>query len=208
MDGAIGQSGRTIATCDLTAQHATHGAVDVADGEAAGDGSLRFKRWRGLGDEPMIEGLIEAVILGLHFAARHTRGQRGHIEDRGEIDALGLPMSIGDGGVEALDAANHFIDGAEAEFGHVLANLVGEEEEEVDYVLRLAGKASSQDGVLGGNTDRTSVQVTLAHHDTTHSDQGGCSEAEFFGAEQSSDNNVTACLQLAVGLDLDTAAQV
>ena len=50
-------------------------------------------------------------------------------------------MNIGNGGIDFVDAANHFVDGAEAELGHVLAHLLGDEEEEVDDVLGLAGEA-------------------------------------------------------------------
>ena len=101
-------------------------------------GVLRFQRRRGLRDQLVIERLVEAVILRLDLAARHARGQRGRVENRGEIDALGLPVRVGDGGVDLVHAAHHLIDGAEAELGHVLAHLLGDEEEEVDHVLGLA----------------------------------------------------------------------
>jgi len=52
-------------------------------------------------------------------------------------------MQVGDGGIDPVHAAYHFIDSAEAEFGHVLAYLLGKEEEEVDDVLGLAGEAGA-----------------------------------------------------------------
>ena len=79
-------------------------------------------------------------------------------------------MRDGDGRFETVDATDHFVHGAEAELGHILAHLLGDEEEEVDDVLRLPGKARAQDGVLSGNADRTGVEVALAHHDAAHSD--------------------------------------
>jgi hypothetical protein len=39
----------------------------------------------------------------------------------------------------------------------VLADLLGEEEEEVDDVLGLACEAGAEDGVLRGDADRTGV---------------------------------------------------
>jgi len=141
VDCAFRQTGGAVAAGDLAAEHGADGAVHIADGEAGGDWSLRLQRGCGLGDELMIESVLKAVILRLHFAAGDTGGQRGRVEDGGEIDALGLPVNIGNGGIDFVDAANHFVDGAEAELGHVLAHLLGDEEEEVDDVLGLAGEA-------------------------------------------------------------------
>ena len=69
--------------------------------------------------------------------APRARAASGDVENRREIDALGLPVRIGDRGVDLVDAAHHLVDGAEAELGHVLAHLLGDEEEEVDDVLGL-----------------------------------------------------------------------
>ena len=171
-------------------------------------GVLRFERRRGLRDQRVIEGLVEAVILGLHLAPRDARGQRGRIEDRGEVDALGLPVRIGDGGVDLVHAAHHLIDGAEAELGHVLAHLLGDEEEEVDHVLGLAREARAQHRVLGGDAHRAGIQVALAHHDAAHGDQRHGGKAELLRAEQRGDHHVAAGLQLAVGLHPDAAAQI
>ncbi len=41
-------------------------------------------------------------------------------------------------GIQQIDATDHFINGPETEFGHVLANLLRDEEEEIDDMLRLA----------------------------------------------------------------------
>ncbi len=134
----------------------------------AGDGRFGFERGLGLGDERVVERRAEAVILAGGAAARDARGQRRHVEDRRKVDALGLPVSVVDVHVDLLDAADHLIDGAEAELGHVLAHLLGDEEEEVDDVLGRAGEARAEDGILGGDADRASIQVALAHHDATH----------------------------------------
>ena len=111
-------------------------------------------------------------------------------------------------GVDLVDAADHFVDGAEAELGHVLAHLFGNEEEEVDDVLRLALEARAQHGVLRGDADRAGVQVALAHHDAAHGDERRGGKAEFFRAKQRGDHDVAAGLQLAVGLHADAAAQI
>ena len=82
MDGAVGQAGRAVAARDFAAEHGADGAMHVADGEAAGDGRLRFERGLGLGDERVVERGAEAVILAGGAAARDARGQLRHVEDR------------------------------------------------------------------------------------------------------------------------------
>ena len=71
-------------------------------------------------------------------------------------------------GLDFLDTADHLIDGAEAELGHVLAHLLGNEEEEVDDVLWRAGETLAEYGILSGDADCAGIQVALAHHDATH----------------------------------------
>ena len=208
MDGAIRQPCRAVAAGDFAAEHGADGAMHVADGEAARDWSLRFQGRSGLGDQRVIEGVLQAVILRLHLAPGNARRQRRAVEDGGKVDALGLPVCIRQGSIDLFDAANHFVDGAEAKLGHVLAHLFGEEEEEVDDVLGLAGKASAQDRILSGNAHRARVQVALAHHDAAHGDERRGGKAELFSAQQRGDDDVAAGLQLAVGLHLDAAAQI
>jgi len=50
--------------------------------------------------------------------------------------------------VEHVDAPDHFIHATEAEFGHVLPDLLRQKEEEVDDVLRLPLKLLAQHGIL------------------------------------------------------------
>ena len=171
-------------------------------------GVLDSSAGAGLLNQRMIERRFKAVILVLHLAARHARRQSGRVENRRKVDALGLPMHIGNVGIDPVHAAHHLIDGAEAELGHVLANLFGDEEEEVDHMLGLALEARAQDRVLGGDAHRAGVQVALAHHDAAHGDQRHGGKAELFRAQQRGDNHVAAGLQLAVGLHLDAAAQI
>ena len=192
----------------MAAEHGADGAVNVADGEAAGDRGFRFEGRLGFRDQLMIERLIEAVVLLLHLAARNAGGNGWRVEDGGEIDALGLPVGIGDGGIDLVDAADHLVDLAEAKLGHVLADLFGDEEEEVDDVFGLAGEALAQDRVLGGDADGAGVEVALAHHDAAHGDERRGGEAEFLSAEKGGDDDVAAGLEFAVGLDLDAAAKI
>ena len=109
--------------------------------------------------------------------------------------------------VERLDVTDHLGHRAEAEGGHQLAHLFGDELEERLDELRLAGEALAQLGVLGGHTDRAGVEVADAHHDAARHDERGGGEAELLGAEQGGDDDVTTRLQLAIGLHDDAVAQ-
>jgi len=142
----------------------------------------------------MIERQIQTMVLGLYAAPGNAGWQRGGIEDRGEIDAFGFPMLVGHSWIDLVDAADHLIDGTEAELSHVLPHLLGEEEEEIDDVLGLAGKARTQDRVLGGNAHRAGIEVAFAHHDAAHGDERRGGKAELFSAEQGGDHNIAARL--------------
>ena len=110
--------------------------------------------------------------------------------------------------IEPIDAADHFVDRAEAELGHDLAQLFGQQEEVIDDVLRLAGEFLAQLGILRGDADRAGVQMALAHHDAADRHQGGGGDAPFLGAQHRGDRHVAGRAQLAVGLHDDPAAQI
>ena len=111
-------------------------------------------------------------------------------------------------GFQAIDAADQFVECAEAELRHDLACFLGDHEQIVHDVFRLAVELVAQHFVLRRNADGAGVQVTLAHHDATEHDQGRCAESHFLGTQQRADHDVTAGFHLAVGLHNDTAAQV
>ncbi len=134
-------------------------------------------------------------------------GRSGTCSSGREVEALGLPVVDGPLGVEQLGVADGLLDGAEAELGEELADLLGDELEEVDDVLGLAGEPLAQHGVLGGDADRAGVEVADAHHDAAGDDERRGGEAELLGAEQRGDDDVAAGLELAVGLHDDAVAQ-
>jgi hypothetical protein len=98
-------------------------------------------------------------------------------------------------------------EGAEAQLGEVLADLLGDVLEEGLDELGLAGEARAQLGVLGGDADRAGVQVADPHHDAAADHERGGGEAELLGAEQGGDDDVATGLELAVGLHDDPVAQ-
>src|SRR5208282_1557079 len=90
---------------------------------------------------------------------------------------------------------------------HQLARLFGDEEEIIDDVLGLAAEALAQHRILGGDTDRTGVEMALAHHDAAGGDQGRGGEAELVGAQERADGDVAAGADAAVHLNCDASAQ-
>lgn len=70
-------------------------------------------------------------------------------------------------------------------------------------MLWLSRKLSPQHWILRRHTNWTSVQVTLAHHCTSHDNQWGRAEAEFIGSQESSHNHIKTSAQLAVRLQHD-----
>ena len=110
-------------------------------------------------------------------------------------------------GLESVGAADHLVHRAEAELGHELAHVLGDEPEVVLDELRLAGELLAQLGILRGDAHRTGVQVTDAHHDAARDDERRRREAELLGAEERGNHDVAAGLELAVHLHDDAVAE-
>ena len=72
--------------------------------------------------------------------------------------------------IELVDPADHFLDSAEAQLRHDLAQFLRNEEHVIDHMFRLAGKARAQHGVLRRNAHGAGIQMALAHHNTARRD--------------------------------------
>ena len=129
------------------------------------------------------------------------------IQDPAEIDAMRLPVLDRPAHIQLADLPNHLVEGAKAKLRHQFAHFLGNEEEEVDDVLRRAGEALAQHRVLRRHADRAGVQMTLAHHDAAGGDQRRGGEAELVGPQQRADHHVPAGAQTAIDLHRDAAAQ-
>src|SRR5439155_21194424 len=125
------------------------GAIGVADRFADEDRLAALYRLLAKDDPLVVERLGQAVILG-PCAIDIDVGVRllGRREDRREIDPLRLPVLDRLVRLQAIDAANHLVERAEAELGHDLPSLLGDQEEEIDHMLGLSGEALPQYGVL------------------------------------------------------------
>ncbi|MPM13782.1 hypothetical protein SDC9_60141 [bioreactor metagenome] len=154
-----------------------------------------------------VELLVQVVVLVHHMAARGRLRHRRLVEDRAEVQPGRLPVVLRGAGVELVGAADRLLQGAEAELGEDLADLLGDVLEEGDDELRLAGELRPQLRVLGGHAHRAGVQVADPHHHAALDHQRGGRESELLGAQQRRDDDVAAGLHLAVGLDDDPVAQ-
>src|ERR1051326_7335985 len=121
-------------------------------------------------DQLMVKRVVQAVLLGMNAASRHPGWHGRIVQYRGEVETSPLPMLNSRLNVEHVDTTDHLVHGAEAELGHVLSHLLGEEEKEVDHLLGLPFELLAQSGVLSCNADGASVEVAFTHHDAAHRD--------------------------------------
>mmetsp|Transcript_5822 Transcript_5822/g.12947 ORF Transcript_5822/g.12947 Transcript_5822/m.12947 type:complete len:310 (-) Transcript_5822:859-1788(-) len=108
---------------------------------------------------------------------------------------------------QVLCLANHILHLSVTQLGHDLTNLLGHQEKVVHYMLWLTCELLPQLFVLGCNTHRASVQVTFAHHDTTHSNEGTRGKSKLLCSKKASNDNITSSLELSIRLQLHTITQ-
>src|SRR6185295_18604847 len=73
---------------------------------------------------------------------------------------------------------------------------------------RVTAEPGSQGWILRGDSDRTRVQMTNAHHDATQSHEWCGCKSKFFGSQQRCNNYIASGFELAVCLNGDAAAEV
>ncbi len=190
----------------LAREDRSHGAVDVADRQIDDHGRLILERRPAeIQELSHVDRLTQPVILRLGAIGLYGRRDVRLVEHLREIEPAGLPVLYGLARIEPIDAADHFIDRAEAEPGHDLAHFFRQQEEEIDGVVRFAGEFLSQLGVLSRNAHGASIQMTLSHHDAADRNQRGRGDAPFLGPEQGGDHDVFCRADHAVGLHDDSS---
>src|SRR5713101_10193321 len=207
MDQAVGHSLVAITLRDFAREHGADDAMDVADRHLDGDRLLARQRRLRLGDELVVEGAVEAVVLLLALIGRRARRHGGAIEHARQVEEPRLRVIEAAPHLQLVGAPDHLVDRAEAEPRHVFAHFLGDEHEEIADVLGLADEAVAQLGILCRHPDRAGVEVALAHHDAAGGYQRGGGEAELVGAQQRADDDVATRAQAAIDLDRDAAAQ-
>ncbi len=207
VDGVVRQARAAVAAGQLGAEHRADRAVDVADRQLRPDRLAALEGILGEGDQVVVEGLLQPVVLAGGAPQRRALGQVRQVQDRRQVEPAGLPVLDRPRGVEHLGVADRLVQRPEAQRGEVLADLLGDVAEELLDELRLAGEALAQHGVLGGDAHRAGVEVADPHHHAAHHHQRRRGEAVLLGAQQRGDHDVAAGLELAVGLHDDPVAQ-
>ena len=78
--------------------------------------------------------------------------------------------------------------------------LLSNEHEVVHHVLWQSLELLPQNRILRCDSDRACVEVALAHHDTTHSNERCRGKAEALGSQQCSDDHITTSAELSISL--------
>ena len=108
--------------------------------------------------------------------------------------------------MERIGTSDRFIEGPESEHCEMLADILGDELEEVHDVLGLAREPGSQLGVLCRHTHGAGVEMADPHHDAAGHDQRSGGESELLGAEQGRDHDISAGAQRPIALNGDPVA--
>ena len=147
--------------------------------------------------------VVDSLLVKVHAAVLDQRV----LQKRRQVHLAGAGACRGRLDLQQVGAAHQFVNGAHAQLGHVLAQVLSHKAHKVHDVLGLALEPLAQLGVLGADAHRAGIEVADAHHHAAHGDQRPCAEAEFLGTQQGGDGYIAAAHQLAVGLDAHAAAQ-
>ena len=140
------------------------------------------------------------------WALLRPRAVRGVCEHRARIERVRaarqvlLPR-------QTVRATDHLVDRPEPHLGHDLAELLCDEQHEVDHVVRLAGEPLAEVLTLGGDPDRTGVLVTLPSHHAAGGDERRRAERELLGTQEDADSHVAAGHHAAVRGDANPVTQ-
>ena len=207
VDGFITQSGVPVSPRDDAGQHRSGRPIGVADGKVETHMLAAFDSVFRIGDEAAVEHILEPVILRDAVMNRVFRPGRRLEEQVRKVEPVRLGVLVELLLVQHLPLADHLIERAVAKFGHQRAHLFGDEEEIIDDMLRLAGKALAQNRVLRRDADRASVQMAFAHHDAAGGDQRRGGETELVRAQKRPDHHVAAGAHAAVDLYGDAGSE-
>ncbi len=136
-DGVIRQARGAMAPRDLPAEHSADGAMHVSNRQAERHGREILDGLAGLFDQFAVEGIVQAVVLRLRATPSHVARHRRVVEYGGQVDPLGLPVFDVLALRQAIHAANHLIELAEAKLRHDPAEILRHIEQEVDHVFGL-----------------------------------------------------------------------
>ena len=185
---------------ERTGEHGAHRAVHIAGDLHELNTLALINRCTRLGNQHVIQGFLETMVLGLGVIERRAWIGRRCVQETSKIQPTRLPMLDPFFHVQEVGLTDHLLHGLEAQLRHDLAHLFGHKEEEIDDVFGLAGEFFPQNRVLCGHTHGAGVQVAFAHHDATLDHQGCRRKTKFIGTEQGGDGHIATGFHLTVGL--------
>ena len=153
----------------------------------------------------MVERLRRFVAAELGAIAR-IRAIDAH-EQRIEIEIVQVLAAAADL-FDQIGAPDNVFQAPKADHGEDFAHFLGDEAHQVHHLVGGAGELLAQRFVLRADADGAGVGMALAHHETAHGDKRSGADAEFFRAEDSRDDNVTACADAAIGAQAHAVTQV
>ena len=148
------------------------------------------------------------MILLLNAMPRHAPRNRRIVENGRKVQPARLPVLHSWLRLQHVDTSHHLIDGPESHLRHIAAQLLRDEEKEINHMLGLSLELPAQQRILRGNAHRTGIEVALAHHDAAHGNQRRRRKSKFLSTQERRNRYVSPGLQLAIGLYSDAAAQI
>jgi hypothetical protein len=88
-----GRPGVAVAPGDLAGEHGAHRSVDVAHRVLGADGFALFQGGLGVGDQPVVQRLVEAVVLAVLVPQRLLALGGLGVEDARQVDARAFQWS-------------------------------------------------------------------------------------------------------------------
>ena len=199
----VGERVGAEAAHDLARDQRADRAVGVAHRALERQQLAARQRVAGQGEHLAIERRGGRLARDAGEARGRPLGADGGGEQRVQVDAGAAVALL----AREVGAADEILEAPHAELRHQLAHLLGHEQQVLHDVLRRAGEAPAQLGILRRDAHRAGVEVADAHHDAARGDQRGGREAELLGAEQRADDDVAPRAQAAVDLQPHAPAQ-
>ena len=159
----VGQ-GAAVLAGDLAAKDGTQGAVGVGDLQPDALGCLAAQLEL-LHQHLHVEGVLKVEVIGIGRHKVDVAVCNGRVvQDAVQIHLGGTAAGSAGLDMEQVGAAHQLVDGAHAQLGHVLPQLLRHKGQVVDDILGLALEPLAQLGVLGADAHGAGVQVADTHH--------------------------------------------
>ena len=158
MNRVFRQAVRSEPPSDFAAQDRAHHTIGIADRQGRFDFLPAFQGGGSQVEEHLVvERVLQPMILRDLAVTTDFRANLWLIENRRVVQSSGFPVLDSPSHFDPIRAADHLIDCAEAESGHVLAHFLSDEAHEVDDMRGIALKFLAQERILRRYAHRAGV---------------------------------------------------